>query len=106
MKNLLLLSICLSLLSCGDKQETVTIPAKEYKILKGDTIKPKYPKKVFVPRNNETGATESFVVFLGSDGHEYQMHLQYATGNQWIHYAGCELCKSRFDTILKYVKKR
>lgn len=104
MKKLIALPALLLLLSCGNS-ETVTIPKNDYQKLIGDTIKPKYPKKVFI-NSNSGDNVKDFEVFLGSDGHEYQSHGESHIANQWTHYAGCELCKSRLDTILKYIKKR
>lgn len=104
MKKLTLLSITFIMLSCGDNSETVTISKDRYKILTGDTVNPKYPKEITV-RSDESSNSEGFSVFIGSDGHEYQEHQESHMQDQWTHYAGCELCKSRLDTILKYVKR-
>ena len=104
MRKLALISISLLLLSCNDNNGTVTISKDRYKILTGDTLKPKYPKEITVD-SDDSDAAKGFDVFLGSDGHEYQLHAESHVSEQWIHYAGCELCKSRLDTILKYVKR-
>ena len=104
MKKLALLSITFIVLSCGDNRETVTVSKEKYKILTGDTSKPKYPKEITV-NSDDSDKAEGFTVFIGSDGHEYQSHMESHRKDQWIHYAGCELCKSRLDTILSRIKK-
>jgi hypothetical protein len=104
MRKLALISISLLLLSCKDNSGTVTISKDRYKILTGDTLKPKYPKKITVD-SDDSYAAKAFDVFLGSDGHEYQSHGESHIVDQWVHYAGCELCKSRLDTILSRIKK-
>jgi hypothetical protein len=89
MKQLMLLCI-LFLFSCSDG-DNVVITKLEYKKLTGDTLAPKYPKKVYVPSDTRDN-TPYFEVWLGSDGHEYQRHAESHVSNQWIHYVGCKKC--------------
>jgi hypothetical protein len=89
MKQLMLLYI-LFLFSCSDG-DNVVITKLEYKKLTGDTLAPKYPKKVYVPSNTRDNASY-FEVWLGSDGHEYQQHKESHVPNQWVHYVGCKKC--------------
>ena len=104
MKKLTLLSITFLVLSCVDNSETVTISKDKYKILTGDTLKSKYPKEITV-NSDDSNNSSGFTVFIGSDGHEYQNHMESHMKDQWTHYAGCGLCKSRLDTILSHIKK-
>lgn len=101
MKYCLSALIAFSLLSCSN--DNIVISKKEYAKLTGDTIKSKYPKTVMVPNQKEY-TEKSFEVYHGSDSHEYVLHHEYHIDDQWTHYGGCELCKSRYDTILFYIK--
>ena len=103
MKKSALLLITFIVLSCGHKSETVTVSREKYKILTGDTIRSKYPKEIIV-NSDDSDNSPGFTVFIGSDGHEYQRHEESHRKDQWVHYAGCELCKSRLDTILSHIK--
>ena len=89
MKKLMLLCV-LFLFSCNDG-DNVTITNSEYKKLTGDTLVPKYPKIVYVP-SDAGDNTPYFEVWLGSDGHEYQLHVESHVRNQWDHYGGCKKC--------------
>lgn len=100
MKYLILISLIA--LSCND---TVTITQGEYQKLKGNAPSPKYPKIINVP-NDHSYMSGSFSVYLGSDGHEYVSHVESNFDDQWTHYGGCELCKSRYDTLLLYIKNK
>ena len=51
-----------------------------------------YPKIVYVP-SESTDNAPSFEVWLANDGHEYQLHSEHRTLNQWIHYVGCVKCE-------------
>lgn len=55
------------LIGCDSNHNEVTLTKEEYKKLKGDTIKPEYPKpfKLFNEWNHSSH------IVLGSDGHEY-----------------------------------
>ena len=89
MKKLMLLCV-LFLFSCNDG-DNVTITNSEYKKLTGDTLVPEYPKIVYVP-SDVVDNTPYFEVWLGSDGHEYQLHVESHVRNQWDHYGGCKKC--------------
>ena len=105
MKQLLVAITCLSLISCGSN-DTVILTREEYQLLKNDTVHLyKYPKIIQVPSTDSYNA-KSFEVWLGSDGHEYQRHEESHVDKQWVHYAGCELCKSRYDSLLYNIKLR
>lgn len=51
-----------------------------------------YPKYVYVNSDNSDNA-KGFEIWLGSDGHEYQLHIESHVDDQWDHYAGCIKCK-------------
>jgi len=89
MKKLMLLCV-LFLFSCNDG-DNVTITNSEYKKLRGDTLVPEYPKTVYVP-SDAGDNTPYFEVWLGSDGHEYQLNVESHVRNQWDHYGGCKKC--------------
>ena len=91
-KIILAISLITILASCegGDK---VLISKEEYKQLKGDTIKPKYPKPFkFYP--NGLGNYEEGIV-LGSDQHEYLVVNYKSSREVIVHYIDCELCAAR-----------
>ncbi len=96
----LLLSI-IFLSSCGDNNIIMT--QEQYKKFK--EVKPKYPKIISVP-NNGKDYSKVFEVYLGSDGHEYTSHQESHIYSQWTHYGGCELCKSRQDSIISLLKTK
>jgi hypothetical protein len=91
-KVLLAISLITILTSCegGDK---VVISKEEYKQLKGDTIKPKYPKP-FKLYTNGLGNYEEGIV-LGSDQHEYLVNDIASSSRTVEHYIDCELCALR-----------
>jgi hypothetical protein len=86
-------------------EANVTIPMSEYQKLTGTEQPAKYPRVVNVP-NDHSYMSGSFSVYLGSDGHEYVSHEESHNDDQWTHYGGCELCKSRYDTLLLYIKNK
>lgn len=73
------------LISCSDN---VTISKEEYQQLKGDTVKPKYPKIIYCDN-------EEFKIYLGSDNHQYIRVISYYTKYHLEHYPDCEKCKSK-----------
>jgi hypothetical protein len=85
MKNLALFALAVTLfMSCSDSN-TVEIPVSEYKRLTGDTLQPKYPKKIVVYHRNWNDDCE---INLASDGCEY---LSGGSGyGFWqVHYPQC-----------------
>jgi hypothetical protein len=91
-KVLLVISFITILASCegGDK---VVISKEEYKQLKGDTIKPKYPKP-FKLYAEGLDTYESGIV-LGSDQHEYIVTNLNSNSENVEHYVDCKLCAAR-----------
>ena len=88
-----LIPFFLILIGCGSNNKEVTITKEEYKKLKGDTIKPEYPKpfKLLGKRRGESQ------IVLGSDGHEYiELNWSNNTYNV-LHSPECIKCKG--DTI-------
>ena len=73
--------------------DTVEISKEEYEHLKGDTIKPKYPKpfKLFT---DDLGNFADGIV-LGSDQHEYLVNDVGSSSRTVEHYVDCELCAVR-----------
>ncbi len=73
----------------------------EYKI---DTVKPMTVQttKTFTINN------KSYIVSLGSDGHEYYDMLftnsTYPVGSKYFHYPDCQKCNSKDSLILYYLK--
>lgn len=88
-----------TLFSCSNNTNNVTITKEEYSKLKGDTDRLSYPKTVYIINNPRVSA-KSFDVYLGTDGHEYQLHLESRVDDQWIHYPGCQKCLKR-DSLWK-----
>lgn len=89
-----LIPFFLILISCGN-DDVVTIPKEEYNRLKGDTIKPEYPKpfKLYGYKNTSTR------IVLGSDGHEYIEINWNRHSYNVLHSPECVKCK-RIDTII------
>jgi hydroxymethylpyrimidine/phosphomethylpyrimidine kinase len=98
MRTLKILTIFLLLAACKPDQKD------DHQKSTGDTINSNYPKEITIETGGSARSFRSFLVFLGSDGHEYQVHQETRVPNQWVHYGGCTLCTSRLDTILKYAK--
>ena len=81
------------LITSCEKSGTVEISQEEYKQLKGDIVKPKYPKP-FELYTNGLGNYEQGIV-LGSDQHEYLV-IEFASNSRTVeHYVDCELCAAR-----------
>lgn len=91
-KTLLLIGAMLLLVSCK-KPNTVEISKEEYKQLKGDTLKPKYPKPFELYTNGLDNFAEGIV--LGSDQHEYLVNDIGSSSRTVEHYVDCELCAAR-----------
>lgn len=89
-----LIPFILILIGCGNNDQIV-ISKEEYKKLKGDTIKPEYPKpfKLLGKRRGESQ------IVLGSDGHEYiEIILNYRIdAYNVLHSPECIKCM-RIDT--------
>lgn len=84
-----ILGFCFIIFLIGCGSDKVTISKEEYKKLKGDTIKPEYPKSVIIDGH-------TWEVTLGSDGHEYvdnNAHQEYIC----MHWIECKKCRSRWD---------
>jgi hypothetical protein len=97
MKKILLLIIAMfTLASCVENSDTVEISKEEYKQLKGDTIKPKYPKPFKLYAEGLNNFEEGIV--LGSDQHEYLV-IDYNNSSENVeHYVDCELCVARKES--------
>jgi len=94
MKTIKILLLTFLLYSCND---TVTISKEEYKQLKGDTLKPEYPKSLRIGSYyNKTNDRTAFLIELGSDGHEY-VHNYHAGYDAYVafHYPDCKKCEKR-----------
>jgi hypothetical protein len=89
-----LIPFFLILIGCGN-DDVVTIPKEEYNRLKGDTIKPEYPK----PFKLYGSKTINLRIVLGSDGHEYIEIDWYSQSYNVLHSPECVKCK-RIDTII------
>ena len=91
MKYILLTILTLLMASCGP-DDTVTIPKEEYKQLKGDTIKPEYPREIhWINSNGNTQIAEVIKI----ENHEYLMGEGYGSTHSFfmIHYPNCKFCK-------------
>ena len=81
------------LLGCNDNAETVTIPKKEYQILKGDSNALLYPKKFYI-------GDRSYDIERGSDGHEYYF-MTIAVHSSGVlrpfHYPDCVKCNKSIN---------
>jgi hypothetical protein len=97
MKNfLLLIGTMFMLVSCAKNSDTVEISKEEYKQLKGDTIKPKYPKPFKLCTEGLNNFEEGIV--LGSDQHEYLVIDHNHSSTIVEHYVDCELCVARKES--------
>jgi hypothetical protein len=94
-KTLLIIGAMLLLVSC-EKPNTVQISQEEYKQLKGDTLKPKYPKPFKLCTEGLNNFEEGIV--LGSDQHEYLVIDHNHSSTIVEHYVDCELCVARKES--------
>ena len=91
-----LIPFILILIGCGNNDQIV-ISKEEYKKLKGDTIKPEYPK----PFKLYGGYRSKSQIVLGSDGHEY-IESNWATSSHIVlHSPECIKCKGVDTTKTK-----
>lgn len=93
-KFLLLIGLMLTLASCKP-DNTVEITQEEYNQLKGDTVRPKYPKPFELYDDRLRKSSESHGIVLGSDQHEYLILYAVSNGQNIEHYIDCELCQKR-----------
>lgn len=90
----LFIGLCLiGIIASCESSDSVVISKEEYKRLKGDTIKPKYPKP-FEMITYDLGGFEIGIV-LGSDKHEYLVNDFESSSATTEHYVDCELCAAR-----------
>lgn len=87
----LLVGFFLLVSSCKN-DDNVTISKTEYRKLKGDTVKSKYPKHFKLFDDGLDYNTPSGIV-LGSDNHEYLVIWYNSNACNVEHYIDCELCK-------------
>lgn len=82
------------MVSCNS--DTVTITAEEYKQLKGDTIKPEYPREVHWT-NHHGLPTYGHIIKI--ENHEYFCGYGIQTSHSFfmMHYPDCKFCKH--DTL-------
>jgi len=92
MKNILII-LTLFLFSCN---ESVIISKEEYNKLKGDTVKPEYPKFFKLYTDGLSFSNREGIV-LGSDDHEYLVIHYGSNGENIMHYVDCKKCKR--DTL-------
>jgi hypothetical protein len=94
-KFLLFIGIMLMLASCFEDSDTVQISKDEYRMLKGDTVRPKYPKPFELYTNGLSYQTTQNGIVLGSDQHEYLVTNFNSNTQSVEHYIDCELCQER-----------
>lgn len=97
MKYISILILSILLASCDSDTDTVTIPVNEYKIFKGDTVKPEYPRDVYWKDPYESIQKSSIVKI---ENHEYLMgtyNIYDSRAFYMVHYPDCKFCKK--DTI-------
>lgn len=85
------------LTSMGCNSDTLEISKEEWQMLKGDTIKSKYPKPFKLYRDDLELGEDGIVP--GSDGHEYLVINNRLRSMNVEHYIECERCQrdtSRF----------
>lgn len=96
---ILLLMVALAVValsSCNNDSENVTITKEEYQKMKGDIIRPEYPKSILVPYSYEhmkPYATEIQVI----DSCEYiigQDNGSYNGGLYLTHKGNCKFCRA------------
>jgi hypothetical protein len=96
MKYISILILSILLASCGSDTDTntVTIPVDEYKQLKGDTVKPEYPREVYwigpYGRNQKSYVfkIENHEYLIGNYGNYDDRRTFYM-----VHYPDCKFCK-------------
>ena len=95
-KFLLLIGLMLTLASCKP-DNTVEITQEEYNQLKGDTVRPKYPKPFELYDKGMTTYSLDNGIVLGSDQHEYLITNDGYNSENIEHYIDCELCQKRSE---------
>jgi len=99
MKNIFYTVLILFLtIGCKDENKSlVTISKEEYIKLKGETIKPEYPKYLMIGDHNTNNTNKTkFLIELGSDGHEYAHNVDGVyDGYVCFHYPDCKKCIKR-----------
>jgi hypothetical protein len=95
MKYIILTLLTILMVSCGP-DDTVTIPKEEYQKLKGDTIKPEYPREVYWTNHRGNG-TQGHIIKI--ENHEYLTGYGVEGSHTFflIHYPDCKFCKK--DTL-------
>lgn len=93
-KFLLLIGLMVMLLSCKP-ENTIEITQEEYNQLKGDTVRPKYPKPFELYDDGVRKSSEYHGIVLGSDQHEYLIIYEGSDSENIEHYIDCELCQKR-----------
>lgn len=93
-KLLLLIGLMLTLVSCKS-DDTVEITQEEYRLLKGDTVRPKYPKPFELYDKEFIESPAPHGIVLGSDQHEYLIIYEGTRAENTEHYIDCELCQKR-----------
>ena len=94
MKNSIIILLSIFLYSCSSNPNTIEITQEEYKQLKGDTVKPEYPKPFKFKEPDFAANWKEWAIIQGEDNHEYLVN----NGGQsfaFIHYPDCKLCKER-----------
>lgn len=88
----------LLMVSCGP-DDTVTIPKEEYQKLKGDTIKPEYPREVYWINSLNSYGNNQIAKVIKIENHEYLIGEGYGSTHSFflIHYPDCKFCKK--DTL-------
>jgi len=91
----------LTLTSCTDYYNKVTIPKLEYQMLTKDSLNPVYPKPFELYYYNIKDYEHGIV--LGSDGHEYLVLYTGGHSKNVEHYIDCVKCieRSKFQDSIK-----
>lgn len=103
MKYLLFLFFLVGFISCNLDNNTVTIPKDDYEKLIGGTNKPYKPQLIRI--QNYLGEFQDFYIVKSSDGHEFitnDVRSQYMDNKILTHSPSCELCKQKYDSLLKH----
>ena len=93
MKKLITILSVLFLFSCNDN---ITISKEEYNKLKGDAVKPEYPKPFKFKEPSFKANWVRWAIIEGEDNHEYLVNSG-GKSFAFIHYPECKKCKK--DTL-------
>lgn len=95
----LIIAVAFLVGSCENKSDTVTIPVVDYNKLKGDSIKPEYPKGLIGLRYGNSGLTNEIIIHDSCE-YIYGQTSYYDGGPVFTHRGQCKFCQKRLEDLI------